>query len=73
MRKRQKQKKIKLQNIKIGLQRRSIKPNEKLKLKHMLLKDYVIDGEVLDWYLNHGLKLGDIKIKNKLQYVKSGG
>ena len=25
--------------------------------------DYVIDGEMLDWYLDHGLRLEDIKIK----------
>ena len=33
--------------------------------------DYVIDGEMLDWYLDHGLRLEDIKIKQKLEYNKS--
>ena len=31
---------------------------------------YVIDGEMLDWYLDHGLKLEDITIKQKLEYSK---
>ena len=33
--------------------------------------DYLIDGEMLDWYLANGLKLGDITIKQKLEYSKS--
>ena len=33
--------------------------------------DYVIDGEMLDWYLDHGLRLEDIKIKQNLEYSKS--
>ena len=33
--------------------------------------DYVIDGEMLDWYLASGLKLKDITIKQKLEYSKS--
>ena len=33
--------------------------------------DYVIDGEILDWYLASGLKLDDITIKQKLEYSKS--
>ena len=33
--------------------------------------DYVIDGEMLDWYLASGLKLEDITIKQKLEYSKS--
>ena len=32
--------------------------------------DYVIDGEMLDWYLYQGLKLEDITIKQKLEYSK---
>ena len=32
--------------------------------------DYVIDGEVLDWCLDHGLKLEDITIRQKLEYSK---
>ena len=30
-------------------------------------KDYVIDGEMLDWHLDHGLRLEDITIKQKLE------
>ena len=33
--------------------------------------DYVIDGEMLDWYLDKRLKLDDITIKQKLEYSKS--
>ena len=33
--------------------------------------DYVIDGEMLDWYLYHGLRSEGIKIKQKLEYSKS--
>ena len=33
--------------------------------------DYVIDGEILDWYLASGLKLKDITIKQKLEYSRS--
>ena len=32
--------------------------------------DYVIDGEMLNWYLVSGLKLEDITIKQKLEYRK---
>ena len=32
--------------------------------------DYVIDGEMLDWYLDHGLKFEDITIQQKLEYSK---
>ena len=32
--------------------------------------DYVIDGEILDWYLDHGIKLEDNTIKQKLEYSK---
>ena len=39
------------------------KPNEKLMLKLTDKVVYVIDGEMLDWYLDHGLKLEDITIK----------
>ena len=34
-------------------------------------KDYVIEGEMLDWYVDHGLKLEDITIKQILEYSKS--
>ena len=33
--------------------------------------DYVIDGEMLDWYLASGLKLEDITNKQKLEYSNS--
>ena len=33
--------------------------------------DYVIHGEMLDWYLASGLKLEDITIKQKLEYRNS--
>ena len=33
--------------------------------------NYVIDGEMLDWYIDHGLKLEDNTIKQKLEYQKS--
>ena len=33
--------------------------------------DYVIDGEMLDWYLACGLRLKDITIKQNLEYSKS--
>ena len=33
--------------------------------------DYVIDGEMLDWYLDLRLRLEDIKIKQKLEYSGS--
>ena len=33
--------------------------------------DYIIDGEMLDYYLSSGLKLQEITIKQKLEYSKS--
>ena len=51
--------------------KKGYKPNEKLMLKLTDKVDYVIDGEMLDWYLDHGLKLEDITIKQKLEYSKS--
>ena len=33
--------------------------------------DYVIDGEMLDWYLASGLKLEDITVKQKIEYSRS--
>ena len=50
--------------------KKGYKPNEKLMLKLTDKVDYVIDGEMLDWYLDHGLKLEDITIKQKLEYSK---
>ena len=46
--------------------KKGYKPNEKLMLKLTDKENYVIDGEMLDWYLDHGLKLEDITIKQKL-------
>ena len=50
--------------------KKGYKPNEKLMLKLTDKVDYVIDGEMLDSYLDHGLKLEDITIKQKLEYSK---
>ena len=33
--------------------------------------DYIIDGEMLDWYLASGFKLEDITVQQKLEYSKS--
>ena len=33
--------------------------------------DNVIDGEMLDWYLDNGLRLEDVTIKQKMEYSKS--
>ena len=50
--------------------KKGYKPNEKLMLKLTDKVDYVIDGEMLDWYFDHGLKLEDITIKQKFEYSK---
>ena len=34
------------------------------------IKKIVVDCEVLDWYLKHGLKLEDIMINGNLHYEK---
>ena len=47
------------------------KPNEKLMLKLTDKVNYVIDGEMLDWYLSNGLGLENVTIKQKLEYSKS--
>ena len=47
------------------------KPNEKVMLKLTDKEDYEIDGEMIDCYLDNGLRLEDITIKQKLQYSKS--
>ena len=52
--------------------KKGYKPNEKLMLKLTDKNDYVIDGEMLDWYLVSGLKLEDITIKQKLEYSTRG-
>ena len=41
--------------------KKGYKPNEKLMLKLMDKNDYVIDGEMLDWYLASGLKFSFIQ------------
>ena len=51
--------------------KKGYKPNEKLMLNLTDKVDYVIDGEMLDWYLASGLKLEDITVKQKLEYSKS--
>ena len=51
--------------------KKGYKLNEKLMLKLTDKNDYVIDGEMLYWYLASGLKLEDITIKQKLEYSKS--
>ena len=51
--------------------KKGYKPNEKLMLKLTDKNDYVIDGEMLDWYLASGLKFEDITIKQKLEFSKS--
>ena len=50
--------------------KKGYKPNEKLMLKLTDKVDYVIDGEMLDWYLASGLKLDDITTKQMLEYSK---
>ena len=54
------------ENKKIGR-----KPNEKLMIKLTDKEDYVIDGEMLEWYLDNGLILGGHTIRRKLEYSKS--
>ena len=51
--------------------KKGYKPNEKLMLKLTDKVDYVIDGEMLGWYLASGLKLEYIKVKQKLEYSES--
>ena len=50
--------------------KKGYKPNENLMLKLTDKVGYVIDGEMLDWYLDHGLKLEDITIEQKLEHSK---
>ena len=47
------------------------KPLEKLMLTLHNKNNYVIEGRMLDWYLNNGVKLEDITILNKIKYEKS--
>ena len=51
--------------------KKGYKPNEKSMLKLTDKVDYVIDGDMIDWYLASGLKLEDITIMQKLDYSKS--
>ena len=44
------------------IKKKGYKPNEKLMLKLTDKEDYVIDGLMLDWYLDNGVKLDDITI-----------
>jgi len=45
------------------------KPTKKLILTQHNKTNYIVEGRMLDWYLNHGMKL--IKIHKKLEYKKS--
>ena len=47
------------------------KPNQNLMLQLTDKADYVIDGEMLVWYLIKVLRLEDVTIKQKLEYSKS--
>ena len=55
----------------IEKRKRNYKPSENSMLTLTNKDDYVIHNEILDWYLNHGLKLEDKTIINKLRYEKS--
>ena len=55
----------------IEFKKKGYKPNEKLMLKLTDKRHYVIDGEMLGWYLSKGLRLEDVTIKQKLEYIKS--
>ena len=52
-------------------EKKGYKSNENLMLKLTDKVDYVIDGEMLDWYLENGLRLQDFTIKQKMEYSKS--
>ena len=47
------------------------KPLEKLMLTLHDKNNYVIEGRMLDWYLNNGVKLEDITFLKKIKYEKS--
>ena len=47
------------------------KPIEKLMIKLTDKEDYVIDGEILDWHLDNGLRFEDVITKQKLNHRKS--
>ena len=49
------------------------KPNEMLMLRHTNFEAHVLDGEILDWYLDHGLKFEDVTIKNKFSIKRLNG
>ena len=44
-----------------------------LMLRHTDFKGYVLDGEILDWYLDHGLKFEDVTVKNKFSVKRMNG
>ena len=50
-----------------GNKKKGYKPNEKFMLKITDKVDYVIDGEILDWYSSNGLRLENITINQKLE------
>ena len=47
--------------------KKGYKPNEKLMLNLTDKVDYIIDVEMLDWYLDNGLRLEDVTIKQKME------
>ena len=54
-----------------GHKKKNCKPIGKLMLELTDEGDYVIDGDMMDWYLANGLKLEDVTNKQKLEYSKS--
>ena len=46
-------------------------PKEKVLLRRTNKYNNIIGGEMLDWYLDHDLRLEDITIKDELVYDKS--
>ena len=51
--------------------KKGFKQNEKLMLNSTDKKPYVIDGEMVEWYLSKSLRLEDVTIKQKIEYSKS--
>ena len=64
-----KTKQRKLSKYQIENKDKHYKPTEKLILNQNDKKNYVIEGRMLDWYLDHGMILE--KIHKKLKYKKS--
>ena len=49
------------------------KPNEKLMLKFADRQDYLVVVEILDWYLDHGLVLENIRNKANCNMRRGSG